>query len=388
MKAAILVLLGVALGWWAHGLSIPKDNRMMDFEPDVQPTMTLATPVVEHDEQSPGIRPALRIESRLLSNPQFVELIALFKLEMNQAEKALLDKELVHYAKKITKMGRESAPEIEKQLLTLSLLSEIQIQILPILIAYYEKTGQNQAAITRLFGYRGLLSFDSDYQRVTAQIKELVGKEIKSLFHAHQTEKLIRFYEEMLVIEPDNYALQMKFAEFEYNNRDYENASRLLNVLIHHSEFTHQASKLLQRAQHQLNQQKFDDILVALDKQGEQYIVNAIINDLEPVKLLIDTGASMTILSPEIIHSLGIDEENAEQRIRFSTANGVVAASVVHIDKIGIQHYSVADVQVGVLPSFPMGFVDGLLGMNFLGQFIFFIDQENATLQLTPVEGN
>lgn len=386
MKGAVFVLLGMVIGWWAHGVYGPKDPRIILAAPDVKSTISLVAPVAMPDEKPEDIRSVLRIEPRLLSNPQFVELIALFKLEMSQAEKELLDNELVRYAKKLANTGRERSPGVEEQLLTLSLLNEIQIQILPILIAYYEKTGQNQAAIARLFEYRDLLSFASDYQRVTAQIKQLVEKEIKYLLRAHHPEKLTRFYEKLLSIEPDNYALQMKFAEFEYNNRHYENASRLLNVLVYHPEFTRQASKLLERIQRQLNQQEFDDILVALDKRGEQYIVNAMINDLEPVKLLIDTGASMTILSPEIIHSLDIDEENAEQRIRFSTANGIVTASVVHIDKIGIQHYSVADVQVGVLPSFPMGNVDGLLGMNFLGQFVFFIDQENSTLQLTPTE--
>ncbi len=110
--------------------------------------------------------------------------------------------------------------------------------------------------------------------------------------------------------------------------------------------------------------------------------MKAIINDYEPVNLLIDTGASMTVITPELAYSLGLFEQDLEDIASFQTANGETSAPVVVVGKLQIGHYTVNNLHVGVLPLASGGQLQGLLGMDFLQRFKFFIDQRKLTLEL------
>ena len=377
-----LLFVGAMAGWFAHDFVSQSTNNIIK---NVQQEESVSQPekLIKQVVTSETNVPSLNLGKKLLSNPQLDKLIELFKLEMNDSEREKLDRQLIQYAKLlVAEPGKHR--DVERQLLTLSNIDSVQIEVLPLLVAHYEQYKQNQAAIDQLYKLRGLQNFDADFQRITQHINNLTVEQVKRFKHTNQKEKLIRFYEHMISLEPDNYALQMQFALFEYENRHYDNAIRLLSVLVYHPDLEDQALKLLQKTQYQLSRQESGDIPVSVESKNGQYIVSAVINDLEPVRFMLDTGASLTILSPEIINSLGINE--AQRSLRFSTANGEVSAPIVLIDKIDVQNYLVRDIEVGVLPSFPMGSIDGLLGMNFLSQFSFFIDQENSVLHLSNID--
>lgn len=378
----ILFLVGATVGWLANDLFSMFGNDKVDAVQHEEATLqskNLSERVIPADSSEPPIV----LGQKLLSNPQLERLIELFKLEMSSSEQAQLDQQLIHYAKSLVSEPRKHQ-NVEKQLLTLSNIDSVQTQVLPMLIEYYTQFKRNEEAIDQLYKLRNLLHFDTDFQRITRQINILTTRQVEYFKHANQKEKLAEFYERLILIEPDNYDLQMQFASFEYENRHYDNVIRLLSVLVYHPDLEDQALKLLQKTQYQISRKEAGDLPIRVESKDGQYIVSAMINDLEPVKFMLDTGASLTILSPEIINSLGGYE--SQKSMRFSTANGEVNAPVVRVDKIEIQNYMVRDIEVGVLPSFPMGPVDGLLGMNFLSQFSFFIDQENNVLHLSYIE--
>ena len=66
----------------------------------------------------------------------------------------------------------------------------------------------------------------------------------------------------------------------------------------------------------------------------------------------------------------------------FTTANGRVSAPIYRLDSVSIGDWQVSDLDVGVLELGDSG-IDGLLGMNFLRHFQFFIDQHEALLRLS-----
>ena len=373
------VLVGIAIGWFVRDLDFQQkykdaSQNQLDAQSKIEITQAL-TPLEEPSQ--------VVLSRKLLSNPQIDKLIALFKLEMDISDQEQLDFQLIEYAKRLVSEPKKFK-RIESQLVTLSNIDSVKLKVLPLLISYYQKINRNKSAIIKLYELRNLTSFDVDFKQITQKIHQLTTKQIKHYEHRNQKEDLIQFYEDVIAIEPDNYALQMKFAKFEYDNRHYENANRLLSILIYHPFLEEQALTLLQKTQFQLSRQGFKDLPINVDNINGQYIVTAIINDLEPVRLMLDTGATLTVLSPEVINSLGIYDD--QKNMRFSTANGHVNAASVLIDKIDIQNYIASDIEVGVLPSFPMGNIDGLLGMNFLSQFSFFIDQENQILHLSHIE--
>jgi predicted aspartyl protease len=71
---------------------------------------------------------------------------------------------------------------------------------------------------------------------------------------------------------------------------------------------------------------------------------------------------------------------NAESLV-MSTANGTVDGKKLIIESFMLGQHELKDVEVGALPL--KGFkYDGLLGMNILSRFEFFIDQEQQLLIL------
>ena len=121
---------------------------------------------------------------------------------------------------------------------------------------------------------------------------------------------------------------------------------------------------------------------LGLIRRGDQFIVAAQIGTGRSLSLLVDTGASMTVVSERRMQHLGFVIEGPTAY--FSTAGGVVEGPVMTVSALSLGKARVRQLSVGVLPvDFPDG-IDGLLGMNFLRHFDFRIDQENARLELAP----
>ena len=99
--------------------------------------------------------------------------------------------------------------------------------------------------------------------------------------------------------------------------------------------------------------------------QNGHFIVKAEINGRD-VRVMVDTGASAVALSYEDAEKVGLHPSNLDFNVPVSTANGVVKAAGVNLDKIEIDGVRVSDVQGLVMPE---GVMRGsLLGMSFLGK--------------------
>jgi len=123
---------------------------------------------------------------------------------------------------------------------------------------------------------------------------------------------------------------------------------------------------------------------IALQKLGNQYAVPLGNNQQDSVKLLIDTGASMTAVSSESFNTLNASGDAVVQDRRvFRTANGLVQATVFVVPELSLGPYRLENTQIAVIDFESGRDIDGLLGMNILGQFRFHIDQDNSQLLLT-----
>jgi aspartyl protease family protein len=99
--------------------------------------------------------------------------------------------------------------------------------------------------------------------------------------------------------------------------------------------------------------------------QNGHFIVKAEINGRN-VKVLVDTGASAVALSYEDAKDIGLHPGSLDYNVPVSTANGVVKAAGVNLDKVEIDGVRVSDVQGLVMPE---GVMRGsLLGMSFLSK--------------------
>ena len=95
--------------------------------------------------------------------------------------------------------------------------------------------------------------------------------------------------------------------------------------------------------------------------EGGHVVVDAAINGA-PVRLLVDTGASLVTLTPADARAAGIDLKHLVFSTRVNTANGAARMAPVMLREIRIDQLSVYDVPAAVLENLNIS----LLGMSFL----------------------
>jgi clan AA aspartic protease (TIGR02281 family) len=121
---------------------------------------------------------------------------------------------------------------------------------------------------------------------------------------------------------------------------------------------------------------------IPLLRSGSHFLVEARLGQTQPARLLIDTGASLTMLTADTLKRRGIGAHATGKSGTFNTANGRVRAPIYRLDSLSVGDWQVSDLEVGVL-ELSDARIDGLLGMNFLRHFQFFIDQDAALLRLS-----
>ena len=108
------------------------------------------------------------------------------------------------------------------------------------------------------------------------------------------------------------------------------------------------------------------------------YTARATINKSD-IDVIFDTGASVVALSYEDAQKDGLRPNTLDFKVPVSTANGVVMAARVILDRVGIDTVHVDNVDALVLPK---GALHGtLLGMSFMSKLSSF-KSENGILTL------
>jgi aspartyl protease family protein len=87
------------------------------------------------------------------------------------------------------------------------------------------------------------------------------------------------------------------------------------------------------------------------------------------LKLAVDTGATYTMLPPDLLFDIGYDPATAAKRLELSTASGLAVAPLLRIRTLKCLGLTVKDVEVVAHHLPPESPVEGLLGLNFLTHF-------------------
>lgn len=97
-------------------------------------------------------------------------------------------------------------------------------------------------------------------------------------------------------------------------------------------------------------------------------------------RFLIDTGASVVVLSREFAARLGVAPA-AGAAVQVATANGLATAHLVRLDAVSVQGVSASGVEAAVVDQLA-GDVDGLIGLSFLARFEMALDAREGRLEL------
>ena len=126
-------------------------------------------------------------------------------------------------------------------------------------------------------------------------------------------------------------------------------------------------------------------VTVPLQHIGGSLVITVRLNGERQAQLILDTGATLTLLSRAIARDLGLYSESPSSSAVVNTAGGQVAVDVMRISAIEVGGAAVRNVPVAIfdLPDAPPT-IEGLLGLSFLSHFLVTLDLEQSELRLTP----
>jgi clan AA aspartic protease (TIGR02281 family) len=125
------------------------------------------------------------------------------------------------------------------------------------------------------------------------------------------------------------------------------------------------------------------DVAVPTYRVGQTFVVQVRLNGSRDAKLILDTGAEISLLSHDVVLDLGLFPTSSTPTVTLNTVSGTVRADVIIIERMAVGGAEAHGVAVAVhdLPEAPPG-VDGLLGLTFLNKFVVTLDPQQGTLHL------
>lgn len=114
-------------------------------------------------------------------------------------------------------------------------------------------------------------------------------------------------------------------------------------------------------------------------------LVPVVLNGFLEARVLVDTGAGITVLSRELARKLQLEEETGHS-ITLKTMAMDIKAQLAMLDSIQVGnliqnnlHVAITDLSLGEDRKF-----DGILGMDFMNKYKIQIDNENSRILLSP----
>lgn len=203
--------------------------------------------------------------------------------------------------------------------------------------------------------------------------------QIKRLSDSSSWDELSSFVTPLINYETDYPPYLFALAQANFQLSSYDEALTALISITTDPVYGQQATLLEDKILSALS--KLEGI--SLVSYGTHFITSGMINDEHSIELMIDTGASLSVLSQERFEQLAIEsgiELIGERQI--ATAGGIVTAPVYRFDSLSINNYEVTDIEFVILELQSLQGSEGLLGMNYLQNYKFEIDQEQKLLLL------
>jgi aspartyl protease family protein len=105
-------------------------------------------------------------------------------------------------------------------------------------------------------------------------------------------------------------------------------------------------------------------------------------NITERIRVVLDTGATYTMIPWKIAGTLGLKPEVSERRMDITTASGVESVPLINLKSMMLFDKKVNDMDVVVHDLPPRSYVDGLLGLSFLRKFRVCLDFRKGVLEI------
>jgi clan AA aspartic protease (TIGR02281 family) len=106
------------------------------------------------------------------------------------------------------------------------------------------------------------------------------------------------------------------------------------------------------------------------------------VNEKYQGRFLVDTGATLTVISQKFAHEMKLDITHPIRQIQIASAHQMAQTPVVRLNSLQVGDKKVNNLEV-LIVALPAALrVDGLLGVNFLEKFRVTFEFDQATLVL------
>ena len=243
----------------------------------------------------------------------------------------------------------------------------------------YLKSGQYKEALDIALDLRSRIQADIPTEDINELISDIESLYSIDLYSKQQFDRLLSLYQTLTSVNPEKSKYYYNLAQIQHELAQHSEALTSLDYILYDEVWGERAKLLAQRIQ--LNVDLKDQIEIPLERSDNQFTVEISVNGIPGVKLLIDTGASISVLRPQAAEQLGlfIDED---KEITINLPAGVVNTPTTKMDLLTIGDATLENILASIIEMPPGIEADGLLGMNVLGRFRFFIDQQDAILYL------
>lgn len=100
------------------------------------------------------------------------------------------------------------------------------------------------------------------------------------------------------------------------------------------------------------------------------------------LKLVLDTGTSMTLIVPRVVEELGYGARDADGVTNVSSPLGREQGYALRVARFAALGFAIADFTVNVLDLADGDSIDGLIGLNFLEHFNYQVRSEEGRILL------
>jgi len=390
----LALMAGILIGWNFHSFFMALTPPQI-LRSDINISQaTISTPKKEPLREINNTLPKLSIEPieinettqkpmvvsfyTLLNNHLFSDAMALYN-DANNQKRILYRSALQSYFQdKIVTHPTESLVQLKEYLNIEPNNKTTEIQ----LIELYTSLKEYDKAIQLLLKLIENSNSAIEQEKLNKSIIKTSQIHIDELNKSHKFKQLIAFLEELIEYGVNSSFYTFTLAEYHVKMKEYPLAIKLLKEIEFDEEYGEKSKELLQQIEVKQVTDKTYSHKIALSKVGEHFLVNVTINET-PLTLLLDTGASFTLVDEEKLSSLKLIEEE----ITLKTAAGDIVSKLQEVQSFKIDAIELKNFQL-VTTSFNGRKADGLLGMNFFKKFKFKIDQEAGMLYLEEKQKN
>jgi predicted aspartyl protease len=223
---------------------------------------------------------------------------------------------------------------------------------------------------------------DDVLMKIQLLVQQSVNGYEQMLRERGQLGELDAFFQSMLVADPGKADYYLSLAKVRQDNGDIDGALGALLPIQYDDALGETARNHLRMLQQEVDDVRQTARAIPLLGDGSRLVVKVVLDGRISLNMLVDTGAAMSVIVPEVLSAMGYSPAAGSVR-RFHTANGVVEAPIVRIQSLAVDDFEQAGLQVGTLPLELGDRVDGLLGMNYLHHYRFSIDNRSKRLYLS-----